>query len=84
MCPTCDGDVPAMPNGPNTATSTTGTAAPAQTNGNLTNGVDGHNDDDHTPHNPTRQPMYLQDYLSNVSNFQVGAHCEGRDQRAKS
>ena len=43
---------------------------PPTTNGHV-NGTNGHVED-HTPHNPRRQPFAsVGDYLSNVSNFKV-------------
>ena len=66
MCPSCNGDLPVTSNAPTVPSSVNGTSAAPQTNG-----VSSHEQDGHEPHNPTRQPMYLQDYLSNVSNFKV-------------
>ena len=72
MCPTCNGDLPSSSDIPQLPSSVNGTSAAPQTN-NVPNGVNGEKDD-HTPHNPKRQPFSsVGEYLSNVSNFKVGA-----------
>ena len=64
MCPSCNGDEPAVST--NNVNGSNG-----QSNGNTTRPTNGHSDN-HVPHNPRAQPFAaVGDYLSRVSNFSI-------------
>ncbi|MDI1488677.1 MAG: homocitrate synthase lys21 [Ramalina farinacea] len=75
MCPTCDASQQGVPNGtPAIPTSQNPPAinGTSSASNGLTNGSGSGHAQEHTPHNPRRQPFAsVGDYLSNVSNFSI-------------